>query len=249
MNLTIVPDILVVDNDDKIRHVLSEHLGDQGFRVRTVSNLHGCREILARCPPDLIILEVMLPDGSGLDLCRDLQNHHSRVPVILLTVLKEDIDRILGLEIGADDYLCKPFNPRELTARIRAVLRRMNFRTPSESQTKCFRFADIILDPQRSRVTRSNGDAITLTGAEFDLLKAFLERAGRLLSRDQLLDLTQRRDRDPADRSIDVLISRLRRKLGETVDEPIFRTIRNGGYQLAVAVTTVESDFEPEAVI
>jgi two-component system OmpR family response regulator len=191
----------------------------------------------------------MLPDGSGLDLCRDLQNHHRRVPIILLTTLKEDIDRILGLEIGADDYLGKPFNPRELTARIRAVLRRMNFRTPSESQAKRFRFADIILDPQRSRVTRSNGELIALTGAEFDLLKTFLERAGRLLSRDQLLDLTQRRDRDPADRSIDVLISRLRRKLGETADEPIFRTIRNGGYQLAVAVTSVETDFEPEAVM
>ncbi|SCB29126.1 response regulator [Rhizobium hainanense] len=249
MSLTIVPDILVVDADCKIRHLLSEHLGDQGFGVRTASNLHGCREILARCPPDLIVLEVMLPDGSGLDLCRDLQNHHRRVPVILLTTLKEEIDRILGLEIGADDYLGKPFNPRELTARIRAVLRRMNFRTPSESQAKCFRFADIILDPQRSRVTRNNGELIALTGAEFDLLKTFLERAGRLLSRDQLLDLTQRRDRDPADRSIDVLISRLRRKLGETADEPIFRTIRNGGYQLAVAVTSVETDFETEAVM
>ncbi|NLS18743.1 response regulator [Rhizobium sp. P40RR-XXII] len=238
MFLTIIPDILVVDGDGKVRSLLSQYLGEQGFHVRTASNLLGCNEAITLRPPDLIILEVMLPDGSGLDFCRDLRNRRSRVPVILLTNLTEDIDRILGLEIGADDYLGKPFNPRELAARIRAVLRRTSNKTPPESEAKRFRFADIALDPQLCRVTRSNGELILLTGAEFDLLKAFLERAGRLLSRDQLLNLTQKRGRDPADRSIDVLVSRLRRKLGETPEEPIFRTIRNGGYQLVVPVAT-----------
>lgn len=242
MNNPTAPDILIVDDDHEIRTLLSRYLEEQGFRVSTAGDLRSCNEVLSRRAPDLMVLDVMLPDGSGLDLCRDLWGRRPRIPVILLTALKEDIDRILGLEIGADDYLGKPFNPRELAARIRAVLRRYHDETEIEPQSQCYEFAAMTLDPQLRRVTRGSGEIIALTGAEFDLLKAFLERSGRLLSRDQLLDVTQGRDRDPADRSIDVLMSRLRRKLGETPEMPIFRTIRNGGYQLVVQVSVVKGD-------
>ncbi|WFS01062.1 response regulator [Rhizobium tumorigenes] len=242
MNTNAPPDILIVDDDHEIRTLLSRYLEEQGFRVSTAGDLRGCNEAMSRRTPDLLVLDVMLPDGSGLDLCRDLWGRRPRVPVILLTALKEDIDRILGLEIGADDYLGKPFNPRELAARIRAVLRRSNDEAETEPQRQSYEFAGMKLDPQLRRVTRDTGEIIGLTGAEFDLLKAFLERSGRLLSRDQLLDVTQGRDRDPADRSIDVLMSRLRRKLGETPEMPIFRTIRNGGYQLVVPVTAVRGE-------
>ncbi|MGO4566049.1 response regulator [Rhizobium sp. 2YAF20] len=242
MSLNAVPAILIVDDDHEIRTLLSRYLDEQGFRVSTAGDLRSCHDMLNRRPPDLLVLDVMLPDGSGLDLCRDLRSIRPRVPVILLTALKEDIDRILGLEIGADDYLGKPFNPRELAARIRAVLRRVNDDRTPEPEQRSYSFAGKILDPQLRRLMGEDGKAILLTGAEFDLLRAFLERSGRLLSRDHLLDLTQGRDRDPADRSIDVLMSRLRRKLGETAEAPIFRTIRNGGYQLVVPVAIVTSD-------
>lgn len=242
MNTNATPDILIVDDDHEIRTLLSRYLEEQGFRVSTASDLRGCNDQLSKRTPDLLVLDVMLPDGSGLDLCRDLWSRRPRVPVILLTALKEDIDRILGLEIGADDYLGKPFNPRELAARIRAVLRRHIDESAAEPQRQSYYFGGMTLDPQLRRVTREGGEIISLTGAEFDLLKAFLERSGRLLSRDQLLDVTQGRDRDPADRSIDVLMSRLRRKLGETPEMPIFRTIRNGGYQLVVPVTAVKGE-------
>lgn len=235
-------DILIVDDDKEIRALLSRYLEEQGFRVSTASDLRSCDDVLKRRTPDLLVLDVLLPDGSGLDLCRDLRNRDPRIPVILLTALKEDIDRILGLETGADDYVGKPFNPRELVARIRAVLRRSNKDWSRETEQRLFLFANMTLDPRLRRVTKNNGEIISLTGAEFDLLKIFLKRAGRLLSREQLLELTQRRNRDQADRSIDVLMSRLRRKLGETDEKPLFRTIRNSGYQLVVPVTSVKGD-------
>jgi two-component system, OmpR family, response regulator len=230
MNNAAAADILIVDDDHEIRTLLSRYLEEQGFRVSTAADLKTCSEALARRTPDLLVLDVMLPDGSGLDLCRDLWGRRPRIPVILLTALKEDIDRILGLEIGADDYLGKPFNPRELAARIRAVLRRYRDEAENEPQRQSYEFASMTLDPQLRRVMRAGGEIISL------------ERSGRLLSRDQLLDVTQGRDRDPTDRSIDVLMSRLRRKLGETQERPIFRTIRNGGYQLVVPVTTVRGE-------
>jgi two-component system OmpR family response regulator len=169
-------------------------------------------------------------------LCRDLRAQRSRVPIILLTALKEDVDRIIGLEIGADDYLGKPFNPRELVARARAVLRRRAETLPAEAQTKVYRFEGFSADPQTRRVSDPRGANIELTGAEFDLLKVFLDRPGRILSRDQLLDLTRGRDGDVLDRSIDVLVSRLRRKLGDASNRQLFKTVRNGGYQLAAKV-------------
>ncbi|MFN3622971.1 MAG: response regulator [Hyphomicrobium sp.] len=227
--------ILVVDDDSEIRKLLARYLEGQGFRVQLAASRHEMRERLANCQIDLVVLDVMLPDGSGLDICRDLRAQRSSVPIILLTALKEDVDRIIGLEIGADDYLGKPFNPRELSARIRAVLRRQ---TGSESvaESRVYRFDGFVADSHLRRVIDPDGGDIELTGAEFDLLHTFLQRPGRVLSRDQLLDLTRGRDGNALDRSIDVLMSRLRKKLGDGGANQLFKTVRNGGYQLAAKV-------------
>ncbi|WP_423209701.1 response regulator [Paracoccus yeei] len=234
--------ILIVDDDPEIRNLLRRYLEGQGFRVSTAADRRECEMRVADGNPDLIVLDVMLPDGSGLDICRSLHEHRPDLRIILLTALKEDVDRIIGLELGADDYLGKPFNPRELVARIKAVLRRTTTGPdePAAPEARTYGFAGFEVDPSQRRVLAGDGSEIELTGAEFDLLRVFLERPGRLLSRDQLLDLTPGRDRDPLDRSIDVLMSRLRRKLGEKHETAIFRTVRNGGYQLAVPVSVEE---------
>ncbi|AXA44149.1 response regulator [Rhizobium leguminosarum] len=234
--------ILVVDGDPEIRRLLTHYLVDQGFRVNAVACRQDCERWIDTSRPDLIILDVLLPDGSGLDICRNLRASRSRIAVILLTALKEEVDRIIGLEFGADDYLGKPFNPRELVARIRAVLRRVADAEDADTDVKVFNFAEFIADTSTRRVCKLRGPEIELTGAEFDLLVVFLERPGRLLSRDRLLDLTQGRKSEPMDRSIDVLMSRLRRKLGQTQSGPLFRTIRNGGYQFTVPVKAGISD-------
>lgn len=228
--------ILIVDDDPEIRNLLRRYLEGQGFRVSTAADRRECESRVADGSPDLIVLDVMLPDGSGLDICRSLHENRPDLRVILLTALKEDVDRIIGLELGADDYLGKPFNPRELVARIKAVLRRRGHDEAPAPEQRTYVFAGFTVDPGQRRVRAADGAEIDLTGAEFDLLRVFLDRPGRLLSRDQLLDLTQGRDRDPLDRSIDVLMSRLRRKLAENEPGPIFRTVRNGGYQLSVPV-------------
>ena len=227
------PQILVVDDDGEIRKLLARYLREQGFRILVASTCAEVRERIVTNRIDLIVLDVLLPDGSGLDLCRDLRAAQTTVPIILLTALKEDVDRIIGLEFGADDYLGKPFNPRELAARIRAVLRRGGSAENGTSEVNRYRFDGFELDAARRSVTAPNGDDVSLTGAEFDLLLLFLERPGRVLSRDQLLDLTRGGGAEVLDRSIDVLISRLRRKLSIGGPEQIFKTVRNGGYQLA----------------
>lgn len=230
------PSILIVDDDAEIRTLLARYLSGQGFRVQTAANRKECEARIAQSLPDLVVLDVMLPDGSGLDICRDLRARHPQIAIIMLTALKEDVDRIIGLEIGADDYLGKPFNPRELVARIKAVLRRAAVDEPELEPARRYEMAGFHIDAEQRQVTAPDATAIELTGAEFDLLRVFLDRPGRLLSRDQLLDLTQGRDRDPLDRSIDVLMSRLRRKLGDKTGAPVFKTVRNGGYQLVLPV-------------
>jgi len=235
------PRILVVDDDPEIRKLLGRYLVQQGFRVELAANIAELKEQLAVHDVDLIVLDVLLPDGSGLDFCRNLRATRSDVPVILLTALKEDVDRIIGLEIGADDYVGKPFNPRELVARIRAVLRRRGTAAPSAASPRVYRFAGFTAEPHLRRATAPDGEAIELTGAEFDLLMVFLDRPGRVLSREQLLDLTHNSDGDVLDRSIDVLVSRLRRKLGEQTAEQLLKTVRNGGYQLATTVDVESS--------
>lgn len=235
------PRILVVDDDPEIRKLLGRYLDSQGFRVELAASVKEMGERLAALDIDLVVLDVLLPDGSGLDACRDLRAARTPVPIILLTALKEDVDRIIGLEIGADDYLGKPFNPRELVARIRAVLRRRGDGPRTGDGLRVYRFAGFAAQPHARRVTAPDGGAIELTGAEFDLLLVFLDRPGRVLSREQLLDLTHQRDGDVLDRSIDVLVSRLRRKLGGEAAGQLLKTVRNGGYQLAATVE-VETD-------
>lgn len=228
--------ILVVDDDGEIRKLIARYMQEQGFRVLVASKCAEVREKIATNRIDLIILDVMLPDGSGLDLCRDLRASRSNIPIILLTALKEDIDRIIGLEIGADDYLGKPFNPRELVARMRAVLRRGAHADEEPRPTGVFLFEGFAADPSARSLVDRKGEGVPLTGAEFDLLVTFLQRPGRVMSRDQLLDLTRGNGGDVTDRSIDVLISRLRRKLSDGGAAQIFRTVRNGGYLLAAKV-------------
>jgi two-component system phosphate regulon response regulator OmpR len=237
---TYAPQILVVDDDSEIRNLLARYMREQGFRVALASKCSEVHERMATNYFDLIILDVMLPDGSGLDLCRDLRAARSNIPIILLTALKEDVDRIIGLEIGADDYLGKPFNPRELLARVRAVLRRGSSSGAEPSTTEQYLFDGFAVDPATRSVTDPKGREVLLTGAEFDLLITFLDRPGRVLSRDQLLDLTRGNDGDVLDRSIDVLISRLRRKLAESSSAQLFKTVRNGGYQFAAKVRVLD---------
>ena len=230
------PRILVVDDDPEIRRLLSRYLEGQGFGVAVAGTARDMRELLKDREIDLIVLDVMLPDGSGLDLCRELRaGPLPHVPVILLPALKEDVDRIIGLEIGADDYLGKPFNPRELAARVRAVLRRASEAAPAPTARR-YRFAGFTADTAARSVVNDAGEDVPLTGAEFDLLRAFLDRPGRVLSREQLLDIGRGKSADPFDRSIDVLISRLRRKIGDGGAAPLIKTVRNGGYQLVVRV-------------
>jgi two-component system OmpR family response regulator len=232
------PHILVVDDDQEIRRLLGRYLAAQGFRVSMAASGREMEEMLATHRIEFVVLDLMLPDASGLDLCRALRAR-SAVPILLLTALKEDVDRIIGLEIGADDYLGKPFNPRELVARIRAVLRRTASAEPKPAEARAFRFAGFRAAPQTRTVLDPAGAEVPLTGAEFDLLMAFLERPGRILSRDQLLDITRGREAGPFDRSVDVLVSRLRRKLGDSTFQ-ILKTLRNGGYQFSVKVEAEE---------
>ncbi len=229
--------VLVVDDDADIRNLLSRYLEGQGFSTDLAANRSEAEQKVAAGGIDLVVLDVMLPDGSGLDLCRELKDRRPDLAIILLTALKEDVDRIVGLELGADDYLGKPFNPRELAARIRAVMRRGVERASTEPETGVYRFSGFTADKTARRVTDEAGQDLDLTGAEFDLLVIFLDRPGRVLSRDTLLDLLHGRSfTDPFDRTIDVTMSRLRRKFGDGGVFRLFKTVRNGGYQFSTQV-------------
>src|ERR1700730_18514053 len=230
--------ILIVDDDLQIRKLLGRYLAEQGFRVTLASDKRTLNAALESNDITLIVLDVMLPDGSGLEICRDMRTANSHIPIILLTALKEDVDRIIGLEIGADDYLGKPFNPRELAARIRAVLRRQSDADQIVHFPREYRFEGFKLQPGLRRVVNSSGVLLDLTSAEFDLLYALVARSGLMLSREYLLDATNRGDGDAFDRSVDVLLSRIRRKLGD-IEFQIIKTVRNGGYVFTAHVEKV----------
>jgi two-component system OmpR family response regulator len=232
------PHILIVDDDLQIRKLLGRYLAEQGFRVTLASDKRTLKAALESNDIKLIVLDVMLPDGSGLEICRDMRAENSLIPIILLTALKEDVDRIIGLEIGADDYLGKPFNPRELAARIRAVLRRQNDASQIAYFPREYRFAGFKLQPGLRRVLDASDGLLDLTSAEFDLLHALVARSGRMLSREYLLDATKRGDGDAFDRSVDVLLSRVRRKLGD-IEFRLIKTVRNGGYIFAAQVEKI----------
>lgn len=225
------PHILVVEDDREISALTARYLRANECRVTLAGDGREMDKRLADGRVDLVVLDVMLPGEDGLSLCRRIRAT-STVPVLMLTAKAEEIDRIIGLEIGADDYLGKPFNPRELLARIRAILRRGSpAEAASDDGVRRLTFLGWTLDVSLRQLMSPDEARIAITGAEFDLLHALCVRPGRVLSRDQLLDLTQGRAAGPFERSIDVLISRIRQKIERDPRNPeIIRTIRSGGY-------------------
>ncbi len=232
------PHILVVDDARDIREPLAKYLAKNGLRASIAASSAEARKEIKTSAIDLVVLDIMMPGEDGLSLCRHLRET-ADIPVILLTAMAEDTDRVVGLEIGADDYLTKPFNPRELLARIRAVLRRAGAvpRTRDTAATKRLRFAGWCLDSDRRELTGADGVAVPLSTAEFRLLSAFLERPHIVLSREQLLDLTSGRAAQVFDRTIDNQVSRLRRKIEADPKHPsLIKTVWGGGYVFAADV-------------
>ena len=229
--------ILMVDDDAGIRDVVSDFLGRHGYRVETAADGQEMERALERGPVDLIVLDVMLPGEDGLAICRRLTSSDSCPPIIMLSAMGEDTDRIVGLELGADDYLAKPCNPRELLARVRAVLRRAEQRSTSSALGAGCEFAGWRLDLVRRELRSPPGVVVNLSSGEFSLLRAFVERPQRVLTRDQLLEFARGPDSDAFDRAIDVQISRLRRKLDDGGgNHDLIRTVRNEGYMFTVKV-------------
>ena len=232
-----LPHILVVDDHAEIRDLLKRFLEQHGFKVTCARDGKEMKKLLDSGHFTLLVLDLMLPGEDGLTLCRDLRAKSS-LPVVMLTAMGEEMDRIIGLEMGADDYLAKPFNPRELLARIKAVLRRANLmpEVQDDLPSKLY-FDHWQLDMSRRELIDEQGVSISLSTAEFDLLKVFLERPKRVLSRDQLLDLARGREAQAFDRAIDTLVSRLRRKLELDPKKPeLIKTVWGGGYMFSAEV-------------
>lgn len=219
--------ILVVDDDPALRDLLNAYLTDTGFLVDLAADGQGMREAMQRDVPDAIVLDLMLPGIDGLTLTRELREH-SQVPILMLSARGEEVDRVVGLELGADDYLAKPFSPRELLARLRALLRRTQAAPALESQRD--RFGPYRLDRDARRLLNEGAD-VGLTSAEYDLIEVLVDRPRRVLTRDILLDLLKGYDRDPFDRTVDLRVARLRRKIEPNPAQPIYiRTVRGLGY-------------------
>lgn len=230
--------LLVVDDDREIRKLLTEYLEQAGYRVSAVADGKAMRRMLDAHRVDLVVLDLMLPGEDGLMLCRDLRVR-SNLPVLMLTARGTEVDRIIGLEMGADDYLAKPFNPRELLARIKSILRRAQSLPPNlaAEDIVALRFADWTLDVAARHLVAPDGLVVPLSGAEYRLLRVFLDHAQCVLSRDQLLELANGREAILFDRSIDVLVGRLRKRLRDDGREPqLVKTVRGEGYVLAAAV-------------
>jgi two-component system OmpR family response regulator len=234
-----VDHLLIVDDDEEIRDLLKQYLEKSGFKVSTAANGRQMRSVLAAGGVDLIVLDLMMPHEDGLTLCRELTATQAQpVPILMLTARNEEADRILGLEMGADDYLTKPFATRELLARIRAILRRSRM-MPAQRGTKSdesgvsrlLRFGVWSVDTHARHLIDESGAIVSLSGAEYRLLMVFLDHPQRVLTRDQLLSLTQNREADYFDRSIDILVSRLRKRLRDDSREPQYiKTLRSEGY-------------------
>lgn len=234
--------LLLVDDEATLREPLAEYLTRQGFVVREAESAAAARTILVDSTPDLALVDIMMPGEDGLSLCRHLVEARN-VPVILLTAKSEAMDRIIGLEIGADDYVPKPFEPRELVARIRSVLRRTAKDTSAPSvddEHFVYQFEGWELDPLKRRLTDPEGALIAISTAEFRMLKALCDHPRQVLDRDRLLDLVQGREAHLFDRAVDNQVSRLRRKIEVDSRNPeLIQTVRGGGYRLAADVTRI----------
>jgi two-component system, OmpR family, response regulator len=234
------PHLLIVDDDREIRTLLGQYFETHGYRTTAVAEGRAMRRVLQQSHVDLIVLDLMLPGEDGLALCRDLRAR-SQLPVIMLTARGEDVDRIVGLEVGADDYVPKPFNPRELLGRVKAVLRRTAHapREPDPQSVHGFRFAGWQLDTTSRALTDPTGTPVPLSGAEYRLLAVLLMSPTRVHSRSQLTEVLRGREADPLDRSIDVRVSRLRQILGDDARAPsIIKTVYGEGYVVGVSVET-----------
>ena len=227
------PKILVVDDDIRLRDLLRRYLTEQGFNVVTVENAQAMNKLWIRERYDLLVLDLMLPGEDGLSICRRLRGAGDRTPIIMLTAKGEDVDRIVGLEMGADDYIPKPFNPRELVARITAVLRRIapEEATGAPSETpQTFTFGEFMLD-LGTRTLKKNGETVSLTTGEFSVLKVFARHARQPLSREKLMELARGREYEVYDRSLDVRISRLRKLIEPDPSNPLYiQTVWGLGY-------------------
>ncbi|MEM6973229.1 MAG: response regulator transcription factor [Pseudomonadota bacterium] len=230
------PFILIVDDDPEIRRLLAEFLAREGLEVETAEDAVAMDAAMARRRPDLVVLDLMMPGEDGLSVCRRLRTAAGPA-ILMLTAKSDEIDRVVGLELGADDYLAKPFGPRELLARIRAVLRRTGERAGGMAPLRRYAFDRFTIDLDARQLTDEAGISLQLTSGEFDLLSCFIERPRRVLSRDQILDRLRGRGAEPFDRTVDMLVSRLRRKLASvSPDVELISTVRNGGYLFTAGV-------------
>ena len=239
MTDTAPTNLLLVDDEATLREPLAEYLAGQGFAVREADSAAAARSLLVAETPDLVLLDIMMPGEDGLSLCRHLVETRG-LPVILLTAKGEAMDRIIGLEIGADDYVTKPFEPRELVARIRSVLRRAERAPEAANEELLYRFEGWTLDPLKRRLVDPDGALVPISTAEFRMLRAFCDHPRRVLDRDQLLDMVQGREAHLFDRAVDNQVSRLRRKIEPDTKNPHFiQTVRGGGYRFATDVTRI----------
>ncbi len=234
--------VLIVDDDADIRELIAEYLRRQGLQASVAADAREMRAALASQRIDLVVLDLMLPGTDGITLCRELRAPGApHMPIVMLTARSDEADRILGLELGADDYLTKPFAARELLARIRAVLRRTRMLPPNmaaQEPARVLAFGEWRLDTTARHLLDASDAVVALSGAEYRLLRVLLSHPNRVLTRDQLLNLTQGREAEVFDRSIDLLVSRLRQRLGDGVREPRYiTTVRNEGYVFSEAVT------------
>ncbi|WP_191579118.1 MULTISPECIES: response regulator [Achromobacter] len=237
--------VMIVDDDREIRELAGGFLRKNGLTVTLAADGRQMRQLLENLTVDLIVLDIMMPGDDGLVLCRELRSgKHRRIPILMLTARSDDMDRVLGLEMGADDYLVKPFVARELLARIKAILRRTRMLPPNFQVTEPGReiaFGNWRLDTTARHLLDAEGTIVALSGAEYRLLRVFLDHPQRVLNRDQLLNLTQGRDADFFGRSIDLLVSRLRQRLREDAREPLYiKTVRSEGYVFSAAVEVSE---------
>lgn len=237
--------VLIVDDDREIRELVSTYLKKNGLRTSTAADGRQMRSFLDANVVDMIVLDVMMPGDDGLVLCRELRSgKHKATPILMLTARDDEMDRVIGLEMGADDYLAKPFAARELLARIKAILRRTRMLPPNlqiSEAGKILSFGTWRLDTVGRHLLDADGTEIALSGAEYRLLRVFIDHPQRVLNRDQLLNLTQGRDAEVFDRSIDLLVSRVRQRLGDDAREPTYiKTVRAEGYVFAVPVEISE---------